>query len=74
MLKHILQRNGLVAREAKEEKPKAAPTGPSLLDKVSDDPAAATETPAPGVAPATETPAPAPATETPAPAPAPAPK
>ena len=69
-----MQKAGAAAAQPKpeeKEKPKAAPTGPSLLDKVSDkaakaDPGAATETPAAGGT----TPAPAPA-ETPAPAPAP---
>jgi tetratricopeptide (TPR) repeat protein len=69
-----MQKAGAAAAQPKpeeKEKPKA-PTGPSLLDKVSDeaakqDPGAASETPpAPGVAPATDAPAPAP---TPAPAP-----
>jgi tetratricopeptide (TPR) repeat protein len=66
-----MQKAGAAAAQPKpeeKEKPKAAPTGPSLLDKVSDeaaksDPGAATEQPA----------APAP-TEGAAPAPAPAPE
>lgn len=79
-----MQKAGAAAAQPKpeeKEKPKAAPTGPSLLDKVSDeaakqDPGAASDpTPAPGVAPATDAPAPAPTGTTPAPAaPAPAPK
>ena len=66
-----MQKAGAAAAQPKpeeKEKPKAAPTGPSLLDKVSDDaakqdPGATSETPAaaPGVAPATDAPAPTPA-------------
>ena len=63
-----MQKAGAAAAQPKpeeKERPKATPTGPSLLDKVSDDaakqdPGATSETPpAPGVAPATDA-APAP--------------
>lgn len=70
-----MQKAGQAAAQPKpEEKPKtAAPAGPSLLDKVSDDAAKAEPTPeaAPAPTPAEGTPAPAPA---PAPAPTEAPK